>query len=307
MGVSKFSKYLGSGITNIFETYEAISERQVKSNELGISSRMLNYYKTHDLLFHNTKYEKHDHIIFNFVEFVWFQMILDLRRFDVGLSVIKEIKELLETTMPFDEFMKEAVNSEELINKLPDDVRGEFLDMMHNNFDWAELEREVPITLLSMIISEAIVKRKQTSLLVNPEGEIYPFSLEDFNELTKVDEVYMQFLAKSYVSISITEIIKKFITNFDLKVSSTKLMLLTEREAQIIGLLHNNKLESITIHLDDNRSIRLIETQESYDKLDKESRLLDLIIKNGYQSIEIKTQDGKIVYCKNTKRMKPDN
>jgi DNA-binding transcriptional MerR regulator len=301
METKNVSRFLGLGITAIFEAYEAVSERQIKSNEIGISSRNLNYYKNQGLFFSDTLFEMHDHIIFNFTEYVWFQMILELRKFDIGLGVIKEIKELVETALPFDEFMGEVGRSEQFISKLPDDLRGEFIDIMHSDIDWKEVEKQVPVNLLSLMIAETIVKRKQVALMVNLQGDIFPFSLEDFNELSK-DEAFVQFFEKTYVSISITEIIKRFITNFDLKVSSKKLMLLTEREAQMIRYLHEKKLESLTVHLDEKNSIRLIETKESYETLDKESRLLDLILKKGYQTIELKTQDGKIVYCKNIKK-----
>jgi len=160
------------------------------------------------------------------------------------------------------------------------------------------------MNLLSLLLAEAIVKRKHMALMVTPDGGIYPFSLEDLDELNQ-DDSFVQFLEKTYVSVSLTEIIKKFISDFDIKSSSNKLMLINEREAQLIKLLHEEKLESLTVHMDDCNVIQLIEAKKSYDKLDKESRLLDLIMKNGYQTIELKTQDGRIVQCKNIRKIKP--
>lgn len=302
MGNVNIHRFVGLGINSIFDAFEAVSERQIKANELGISARTLNYYKTQGLLFSDTVFEKHDHVKFNFAEYLWINIILDLRKFDIGLQAIKNIKELLETSFPFEEFMKEVMSSEQFINKLPDDIRMEFIDIMHSDLDWKEVEKQVPVNLLSLLIAELIVKRKQGSILVNHEGEIFLFSFEDYNELSK-DEAFVRFLEKTYVSISLTEIIKRFISNFDLKISSKKLMLLSEREAQVIKILQDEKLESLTVRLDNDHSIRLIEIEEVYNKLDKQSRLLDIIIKKGYQTLEIKTQDGKVVYCKNIKKL----
>jgi hypothetical protein len=61
----------------------------------------------------------------------------------------------------------------------------------------------------------------------------------------------------------------------------------------------------LTVHLDEKKSIKLIEVQEKYNKIDKEARLLDLVLKDGYQTIELKTQNGKIVHCKNLRKIKP--
>jgi DNA-binding transcriptional MerR regulator len=295
-------RFLGKGNPFAYEAYEAITERNIKSSELGITARNLNYYKTQGLFFSETKFEKHDHIKFNFTEYVWFNLILDLRKFDIGLNTIRNIRELLESSFPMEEFLSVIGFSEKFISKLPDNVREEYMEIMHSDIDLKEVEKEVPVNLLSFILVEIIVKRKNAALLVNSEGDFFPFSFEDYDELCK-DEPFAQFIEQTYVSVSITEIIKGFITNFDLSIYSDRLMLLTEREAQIIKILRDEKLESLTVHLDDKKTIHLIETKESYNKLDKESRLLDLMIKNGYQTLEIKTQDGRIVYCKNIKKI----
>jgi DNA-binding transcriptional MerR regulator len=304
MGYQEISRFLGQGLMASFDVYEVINEKLINSNQLGISARNLNYYKTQGLFFPDTVFEKHEHIKFNFTEYVWFNMILELRKFDIGIGVIKEIKELFEYGFPFGEFMSEASQSEKFMTKLPEDVKEEFLEVMHSNVDWNEVEKQVPVNLLSLFIVEAIAKRKSVSFLVNRDGEFYPFSFDDFNELSK-DDSFLKFIEKTYISISITQIIKRFISNFDLKLSTNKLMLLNDREAQVIKLLQDGEMESLTVHLDENNTIQLIEAKESYNKLDKESRLLDLILKDGYQTIELKTQDGRIVYCKNIRRIKP--
>ncbi|MBN1181059.1 MAG: hypothetical protein JXB49_02150 [Bacteroidales bacterium] len=304
MGYKDISRFLGQGIMATYDAYEAINERHIKSSELGISARNLNYYKTQGLFFSDTSFEKHEHIKFNFTEYVWFNIILELRKYDIGVSVIKDIKELFEYGFPFGEFMSEAMQSEKFMNRLQKELKEEFIELMHSNVDWTEVEKQVPVNLLSLLIAEAITKRKSVSFLVNREGEFYPFSFVDFNELSE-NESLLKFLEKTYISISITQIIKKFISNFDLKLSSNKLMLLNDREAQVIKLIQDGELESLTVHLDEENAIQLIEAKESYNKLDKESRLLDLILKDGYQTIELKTQNGKIVYCKNIRRIKP--
>jgi ADP-dependent phosphofructokinase/glucokinase len=62
----------------------------------------------------------------------------------------------------------------------------------------------------------------------------------------------------------------------------------------------------MTIHFDDNSNLKLIEVEEKYDRVEKEARLVDLIISHGYQTIELKTQEGKIIYCKNLRKIKYD-
>jgi hypothetical protein len=42
------------------------------------------------------------------------------------------------------------------------------------------------------------------------------------------------------------------------------------------------------------------------DSISEAIRLQELILKNGYQNITIKTQNGEIVHCKNTIKYKLD-
>ena len=41
-----------------------------------------------------------------------------------------------------------------------------------------------------------------------------------------------------------------------------------------------------------------------FKKIDKESRLLEIIMKDGYQNIEIVTENGSIIKCNNTQKIK---
>jgi DNA-binding transcriptional MerR regulator len=303
MGLIDISKLVGTGLEETFEAFEAVMERFIKSSKVGVTPRVLSYYKTHDLLFKNIIFEKHDHILFSFTDFVWFQMIKKMRTYDIGLSIIKEIKEFLETPFPFAEFIQEAKNSEKFINKLPENIREEALEVFHGDIDWDEIHQQYNLNYLSLLLAETIVKRKHVAIMINSEGDLFPFSFEDFNELNK-DEPFQNFLQSTFLSISLSQIIKEFIPAFDVNISY-KLSILSKREAQVIGILHENEIESLTVYLDDNKSIKLIEVQEKYNKIDKEARLLDLVLKDGYQTIELKTQNGKIVHCKNLRKIKP--
>jgi len=314
MGVSDINRLLGKGIEEIFEAYEAVSENFIKSNELGISSRVLNYYKTHELLLPETKIGKHEHPVFSFTDYAWFQMIQELRRYDIGISVLQNIKELFMTPLPIGEFMQElkenATQTEKLIDKLPENLGDEFNEFLHGDTDWNEVEKMVSLNLLSLVLAEAITQRKQMSLLIGIDGDLCPFALEDLDALNENGKI-QDFFKKTFISLSISSIIKKFIINFDIDLSAYKLSLLTKREAEVIKILHEEKVEALTIHLDKgitpgkNKTIELIEVMESYNKLDKEARLLDIILQNGYQTIEMKTQAGKIVHCKNIRKIKP--
>ena len=303
MEFNKYTQYFGKGIFAAPEVYESITEKQIKSNALGISPRVLNYWKTEGLLLDDLTYEKHQHLRFNFVDYVWFNIIQELRKFSLKLSIIKNIKEALFFPIPVNELLQEPKFVDEVIKKLPENKKAELLDIMHNPTILDEAKEHLNFSLLSILILQAIIHKQHVTLLVDYEGEVLPLP---YNEIDKWlnDPLYINFIKKTHISVSLSEIITRFITDNELDLCYGKFQLISEREAEILRLLREEKLDSLVIHFDKDNSIPLIEIQEKYNKVDKETRLLDMIIKNGYQTIELKTQKGKIIYCKNIKKIK---
>ena len=68
-------------------------------------------------------------------------------------------------------------------------------------------------------------------------------------------------------------------------------------------ILREKNLTSVVIRFDDKDEIDLLEITNT-PKVDKRSRLMELILMNGYQDITVKTQNGNIVSCKNTRKVK---
>ena len=312
MNIEIISKLLGGGLLASPDVYEAISTPLIKSSELGISQRNLSYWRKEGLFIHDSNFEKHEHIRFSFIEYVWLNIIVELRKYDISFDVIKLIMNSLTVKIPFSMFIENPEALELSIKNLSENDRIEALNILHdpetinilNDPDAVkEIDELIDMNGLTIFILYSIINQCHLSFLVNLEGNVYPFSLNFLEDIQK-DENFQEFYQKTHIAISVTEIIKGYIKGANLELCSGKLRLISDREAEIIKILRNNKLSSMTIHFDDNSQLNLIEVEEKYDRVKKEARLVDLIMSHGYQTIEIKTQDGKIVHCKNLKKIK---
>jgi hypothetical protein len=94
-----------------------------------------------------------------------------------------------------------------------------------------------------------------------------------------------------------------FLIGQDLELTHYKLSILSAEEAKIISIIRNEKLSYLKIRFNKDHQIDLIESTRD-QHIDKEARLIDLIMTNGYQDIEIKTEKGNIVICHNTRKEK---
>jgi hypothetical protein len=301
----KIEKLIGGGILSAPDVYEAICAKQLKSNELGINQRTLSHWRKEGLFIFDTDFEKHEHIRFSFIEYVWLNIVIELRKYDIALDVIKTIKDGLTIKIPLSEIIKSPDLVDQVISNLPEEDRIEARNFYHDPNALKEADASIESTVLLLIVLESIIHQCHISLLVNINGEYFPFRFDQIEEIQQ-DEDFIDFYQKTHIAISISEIIAKYITGANLNFCTGKLKLITEREVEIIKLLRTEKLNSITIHFDDNSNLKLIEIEEKYNKIEKEARLIDLIVKRGYQTIELKTQDGNIVHCKNVKKIKYD-
>jgi hypothetical protein len=77
----------------------------------------------------------------------------------------------------------------------------------------------------------------------------------------------------------------------------SKTSLLTKTELEILDYIRQDNVNSITIRYKDGEPY-LIEIDEKYD-ISMEQRFLDVIVKDGYQKITVKTQAGVIVDFEN--------
>jgi len=67
--------------------------------------------------------------------------------------------------------------------------------------------------------------------------------------------------------------------------------------------MRENDLDSVVVRYDKENQMDLMEITK-IEKPDREIRLLELLLKDGYQDITLKTQQGKLVHCKNTRKVK---
>ena len=82
-----------------------------------------------------------------------------------------------------------------------------------------------------------------------------------------------------------------------------RLDMFSEDEWGIIEILRREKISSVTVKFDDDRKVNLVEVTK-YPKIDLGRRLSSIILKEGYETITVKTQKGKIASCIQTSKVK---
>ncbi len=265
-----------------------------------ITHRKINGWFNEDLLM--VQREKGKWRKFNFIEYCWVQIIDDLRRFEIGFNEIRKIKEKLLCQINWDSLLDIPEYVEEILKLIPQEDREEVRKTMLEKKMMDEGGGGLESSILYVSVLDCLIKKEQLSLFINEQGDVWPIKLNNISNLWGFEEI-RELMRGHYVCISLTSVISSFIKEYVVKNENFNLQILTDQENEVLNLIRSKNLKSLNVKFDAKSNIELIESTK-VQKVDTAARLVDMIMSNGYQTITLKTDKGKVVYCENTRKQK---
>jgi DNA-binding transcriptional MerR regulator len=287
------------------ELYKSLQEKKFSISDVGVSHRWITYWEEKGLLPETN--EKGKWRKFDFVGYTWLKVIMKLREFNIGLNAVKNLKGLLMDPIP--DFMGLFLKSPQAKPILDAIAKGYGVGEEQNLFNKPEVMEALKTLklppMLFFFILDTLLMKNHFCILINARGEFLPIK-ESFLDYISGDKPFKEFIYNSYLSISLSEIISQFIKDKDLSLVSNQLHLLTPEETEVLKIIRMGNLKSVKIKFNEKDEIELLELTEE-KQLDRSARFIDLIMNHGYQEVVVKTQNGKITYCENTRKIKFNN
>jgi len=296
------SKFKGE-LLAVTELYHQLRNRCFLKTQLDVVYTDFTNWERYDLLFIDHDVEKGMWKKLNYIEYTWMKIVEQLRKFGFPYNEIKLIKNKITKYIPTDELIKSALDKkEELDEHIP---KASKLIEKHKS----ELSEKlnIKITYFEMLIYKAISYNQNTSLQFFNDGEggFSFFSKAIHDESVKTDQIdlIIETTKKTHLSVSLNSILSKFLDS-DNNIDQSKTMILSEDEYALLKIIRNRpkSVIGINITIKENKFERI--DIESTKKVEVEARLMEYIIKGGYQTIEIVTQDGLITSFKNKQKIK---
>ena len=237
-----------------------------------------------------------------FFEYCWIRVVALLRSFSVDIKKIKQIRD--EVLRPFNVFKEVSLEQwkrqmTELLN-LPKEEQEEFMAFILQN---KQNEVHTEITMFHFAVISVFTMTEPCYLYYGATGNIA--IVQDLSVLTNEEyKEVIQALGSSYIRISIVEAVISALGITKTRSGNPIKDLLSEGEYKIIQAIRKKEAQSITIKFDKDGAPSVMEETVVLHNVENASRLLELIIPHGYQSIELKTQDGKISHCVSTRKTK---
>ncbi len=242
---------------------------------------------------------------YSFADLVWLGMVKELRDFGLEKDAIYMLKGELFGVPDYQKLNAEIAKHRKEVEKLLAQHYGtsvtEIKGMLDQFSEQQEALKKLKLTKLYTYLFYFFSRKAPFHLLVNKEGRHYPFYQSDF-ALNVESEDFLRFFNHSHLSISLSDLIGFFLSHSLVK-DELKQRFFTSKEWKLIELIRSERPDSVTIIDVDGKEEKIAVSKQVYVTL--EQRLSELITKGAYETIVIKTQNGKPVYCKRTKLVKP--
>lgn len=276
--------------------FELLSERVFQKTKIDIAYTNYINWERKGLMF-DVPGEKGKHNKLNYFDYIWVKIIEVLLEYGFSYSEVIDLKEGMSADL-FDEFQIAIKSDPELRRMLNKELS--------TNLITSDLEIEkCYYPILYWIVMCNITGAERASILITKDN---PKAFQLLTESTDKDERLnpgiQNILSKNHLSISMSDIVAKFLIEGDSAYENMKTSILSSKEHSILKIIRNKpeNLKSITVKYENQEPVRVDVMNRK--KVDIESRFMDHVKRGEYLSIKIETERGGIETYENTKKIK---
>ncbi|MEM7036106.1 MAG: hypothetical protein AAF570_03930, partial [Bacteroidota bacterium] len=216
-------------------------------------------------------------------------------------DLMRMARETLVDEFPFEDLWRTIKSvpgyKEGILENATDEERPIAAEMLGREFTEPELEGNV--TVLQLLITEAVSKRVPVSVAVFLDGTVIPIMPEDRQLIKTPEEMIEKLTFEPHARISITSLLKEFLAS-DLAASRIgKLHVLDDNETTILQMIHSGEYKKVTINFRN----RKMDTLELVKDQDTTRKVVDVMADAAYQDITIVTHKGMIAKIENTTKV----
>ncbi len=225
--------FLKDNVENIFNTFgicDKIFKPVLTVNDLCISYRTINSWESGGLMLTERPNTRNWHK-FSFVEFVWLNIVFELRQLGFPLPKIKRLKD----------FLNETINNKSLLEVKRTEAR-----IFLNNTN---------LNRLVLLLAEIMYNKNHIALLCNKEGRFYVYNEQMVKEEKEAID-FSQFQYNNFVSVSLTDIIIKYLVNVRLEIISAS-KIVDETFFLILTGLRNKEIQSLSFRIDESQDVQI--------------------------------------------------
>lgn len=282
---------------------DVIREKKFSRKYVTATPRELNYWKSMDLLYED--YDDSKWKMFSIVDIIWIQIIIEFRKYELPLSILKKIKQNLK--IEFDLFAIFQDSTMEVFESTKAAMSSEIRDQITLNDVTVAINEMTtklkPKDYFELIVIESYLLKHQYRLTTNFDGMCL-FYTDLYHDEFLASESYKLYFENSNISLSVNALISSVFKDYMVSDLALNWKLISSEEVKILEIIQQQKnIKSINIRFNENSEVSLLEIVEEI-KMTPQDYLKKIIVEGSYLDIRIITQNGNIVLCEKTTKKK---
>ena len=275
---------------------EFVKKQTFKRSELDIKPRIAKHWADKGL--YTKEYDEGAWFVFDFIDAFWLKTIVKLRKFNVSLEHIKNIRDEFFNTP---KSITDEENKPYLIQKIKESELFSQMNVKHLSDEeiWKSVFK-IKITAFEIILQSILLDRTSYFLIIDQEGKsLLTKEIIDEKETDNDQEYKTKFkeiTSKSHLRISLMEIFIDLVNTLGDETCISKIPILTYDEGEILKRAKNEKIKSIELEIEKDSKAEIITiTKENSDYYS--NQLNEIIISRKYEYITIHTSDLEVLSC----------
>jgi hypothetical protein len=269
-------------------------------HDIGVSSRIFNNWVKVGLMPTRARTDMSDHR-FNFIELIWFNLVMELRVFGFSLKKIKIVGNLLLGKINLTAILRsldkdkkaKIIQPVKSINAESEEEKTRIIQDTKRDLRNIERSKEpIYFNWLEGLIKSFLIYRTDVKIMIDPSGKV----ALDFGDTDKsIIEAQMKedgFDSESYIVISLMKFFKKFISEQKHINYIKRKKILNENEIFILNQIREGRTKEIILKFTDKKPT-ILEVAKGKNE-DIESQISELMLSRKYQEISVITEDGII-------------
>jgi DNA-binding transcriptional MerR regulator len=245
MAAIKFEEFLDStSLDKLVELYEIITDERLSVRDTGINYRVINHWDEKGLI-RFARNSKEGNRRFSFVDFIWIKVVNELREFGVSLPDIQKISKDVYEPLPIGAFFENIEKNLSILNGY--EGNEELIQFIKSGAYKDANKLPFEFNFLQILIAEAIATRKPISILLFKNCDWFAF----FKERAHLypEELIYKMEYASHLSVSITDIVFRFITEDELEPYFKEIHIFSSGERQLLAYIKDGHYKKVIVKL----------------------------------------------------------
>ncbi|GAB3525965.1 hypothetical protein GCM10027443_00680 [Pontibacter brevis] len=272
------------------EILENLKRRQFTLKDAGVTSRVYNNWRSLGIV--PDSEEDGKKLYFDFIQYLWLQIVKDLRVFGLPLETIAAVKHYLfdtdiEENRAWSDSEREALRKA-LENEAQRPVTDEEFEQIEG---YLSLRRLLCPYRFSAIVLAHFQNRSNTYIYVFGDGRVAVWSDVDQN----IDPEGKPDLSEPHINIPLGHYFTRFISDETMAEFLPKVPILTREESEVLRAMRNDEVKELTIKFSRKGNKRRADLITKVDRQlsDKQKKEIAQILgTRDYSTITMKTQNG---------------